>query len=133
MKQLTTEELLRECRQLKLECNLALSHESLADKHTELEDKYKEKEKENIHLRDENNYLNKCLEETKEKLKLPKEPVEKNILTVNIKATEIDEVKDIIASFIFMLEDNRKDRDIRLQYLESCKKLKECYFVRIDK
>lgn len=62
-----------------------------------------------------------------------KESAEKNILTVNIKATEIDEVKDIIASFIFMLEDNRIDRDIRLQYLESCKKLKEGYFVRIDK
>ena len=56
-----------------------------------------------------------------------------NKLTVEVKATEIDEVKDIIASFIFMLEDTRIDRDIRLQYLETCKPLKEKFFVRIDK
>ena len=56
-----------------------------------------------------------------------------NKLTVEVKATEIDEVKDIIASFIFMLEDTRIDRDIRLQYLETCKPLKERFFVRIDK
>ena len=56
-----------------------------------------------------------------------------NKLTVEVKATEIDEVKDIIASFIFMLEDTRIDRDIRLQYLETCKSLKEKFFVRIDK
>ena len=56
-----------------------------------------------------------------------------NKLTIEVKATEIDEVKDIIASFIFMLEDTRIDRDIRLQYLETCKPLKEKFFVRIDK
>ena len=56
-----------------------------------------------------------------------------NKLTIEVKATEIDEVKDIIASFIFMLEDTRIDRDIRLQYLETCKSLKEKFFVRIDK
>ena len=56
-----------------------------------------------------------------------------NKLTVEVKATEIDEVKDIIASFIFMLEDTRIDRDIRLQYLETCKPLKEKFFVRVDK
>lgn len=61
------------------------------------------------------------------------EPIKSNVLTINVKATEIDEVKNIIASFIFMLEDSRIDRDIRLQYLESCKELKEQYFVRIDK
>ena len=54
-------------------------------------------------------------------------------ITLEVKATEIDEVKDIIASFIFMLEDTRIDRDIREQYLETCKPLKENFFVRIDK
>ena len=54
-------------------------------------------------------------------------------ITLEVKATEIDKVKDIIASFIFMLEDTRIDRDIRLQYLETCKPLKERFFVRIDK
>ena len=54
-------------------------------------------------------------------------------ITLEVKATEIDEVKDIIASFIFMLEDTRIDRDIREQYLETCKPLKENLFVRIDK
>ena len=56
-----------------------------------------------------------------------------NILTINVKATEIDEIKDIISQFIFMLEDTRIDRDISEQYLESCKPLKERFFVRIDK
>ena len=41
-----------------------------------------------------------------------------NVLTVEVKVTEIDEVKDIISSFIFMLEDNRIDYRIRKQYLE---------------
>jgi hypothetical protein len=41
-----------------------------------------------------------------------------NVLTVEVKATEIDEVKDIISSFIFMLEDSRIDIRIREQYLE---------------
>ena len=54
-------------------------------------------------------------------------------ITLEVKATEIDEVKDIISSFIFMLEDTRIDRDIREQYLETCKPLKEKFFVRIDK
>ena len=54
-------------------------------------------------------------------------------ITLEVKATEINEVKDIIASFIFMLEDTRIDRDIREQYLETCKPLKEKFFVRIDK
>lgn len=52
---------------------------------------------------------------------------------IEVKATEIDEVGDIIASFIFMLEDTRIDRNIREQYLETCKPLKENFFVRIDK
>lgn len=52
---------------------------------------------------------------------------------IEVKATELDEVKDIIASFIFMLEDTRIDRNIREQYLETCKPLKENFFVRIDK
>ena len=54
-------------------------------------------------------------------------------ITLEVKATEIEEVKDIITSFIFMLEDTRIDRDIREQYLETCKPLKEKFFVRIDK
>lgn len=54
-------------------------------------------------------------------------------ITLEVKATEIDEVKDIITSFIFMLEDTRIDRDIREQYLETCKPLKEKFYVRIDK
>ena len=48
-------------------------------------------------------------------------PEKSTLLTVEVKATEIDEVKDIIATFIFMLEDNRRDYMIRKQYLESCK------------
>ena len=54
-----------------------------------------------------------------------------NILTINVKATEIDEVKDIISQFIFMLEDTRIDRDIREQYLESCKFIKDNFYVNI--
>jgi len=54
-------------------------------------------------------------------------------LTVEVKATEIDEVKDIITSFIFMLEDSRIDYRIRKQYLESCKHLKDNFFVNIDR
>ena len=56
-----------------------------------------------------------------------------NVLTVEVKATEIDEVKDIIASFIFMLEDSRIDYRIRKQYLESCKYLKGNFYVNIDR
>lgn len=56
-----------------------------------------------------------------------------NELTVKVKATEIDEVKDIITSFIFMLEDSRIDYRIRKQYLESCKYLKDNFFVNIDR
>ena len=54
-------------------------------------------------------------------------------ITLEVKVTELDELVDIIKSFIFMLEDTRIDRDIRLQYLETCKPLKEKFFVRIDK
>lgn len=56
-----------------------------------------------------------------------------NTMTIKVKMTEMDKVKDIIASFIFMLEDTRIDRNIREQYLETCKPLKENFFVRIDK
>lgn len=56
-----------------------------------------------------------------------------NTMTIKVKMTEMDEVKDIIASFIFMLEDTRIDRNIREQYLETFKPLKENFFVRIDK
>ena len=56
-----------------------------------------------------------------------------NIITFKLNVTELDELSDIIKSFIFMLEDTRIDRDIREQYLESCKPLKERFFVRIDK
>lgn len=54
-------------------------------------------------------------------------------ITLNVKATEIDEVKDIISSFIFMLEDSRIDIRIREQYLEGCKALKEMYFVNLNR
>ena len=54
-------------------------------------------------------------------------------ITLEVKVTELDELSDIIKSFIFMLEDTRIDRDIREQYLETCKPLKERFFVRIDK
>lgn len=56
-----------------------------------------------------------------------------NTMTIKVKMTEMDEIKDIIASFIFMLEDTRIDRNIREQYLETCKPLKEKFYVRIDK
>lgn len=56
-----------------------------------------------------------------------------NVLTVEVKATEIDEVKDIIASFIFMLEDTRIDYIIRKQYLNSCKYLKDNFYVNIER
>ena len=55
----------------------------------------------------------------------------KNRLTVEVKATEIDEVKDIIASFIFMLEDTRIDIRIREQYLNACKYLKDNFYINI--
>ena len=56
-----------------------------------------------------------------------------NVLTVEVKATEIDEVKDIIGSFIFMLEDNRIDIRIRVQYLNSCKYLRDNFYVNINR
>ena len=56
-----------------------------------------------------------------------------NLLTVTVKATEIDEVKDIITSFIFMLEDSRIDIRIREQYLNSCKYLKDNFYVNINR
>ena len=59
--------------------------------------------------------------------------IKNNVLTVEVKATEIDEVKDIIASFIFMLEDARIDYRIRKQYLESCKYLKDTFYVNLDR
>ena len=58
---------------------------------------------------------------------------ENNALTLEVKATEIDEVKDIIATFIFMLEDNRIDYMIRKQYLESCKYVKDNFYVNIER
>ena len=60
-------------------------------------------------------------------------PEKSTLLTVEVKATEIDEVKDIIATFIFMLEDNRIDYMIRNQYLESCKYLKDNFFVNLER
>ena len=42
-------------------------------------------------------------------------------------------VKDIIASFIFMLEDTRIDIRIREQYLNSCKYLKDNFYVNINR
>ena len=56
-----------------------------------------------------------------------------NSLTIEVKATEIDEMKDIISSFIFMLEDSRIDIRIREQYLEGCKPLKEMFFVNLNR
>ena len=56
-----------------------------------------------------------------------------NVLTVEVKVTEIDKVKDIIGSFIFMLEDNRIDIRIREQYLDSCKYLKDNFYVNINR
>ena len=56
-----------------------------------------------------------------------------NVLTVEVKATEIDEVKDIISSFIFMLEDNRIDIRRREQYLNSCKYLRDNFYVNINR
>ena len=55
-----------------------------------------------------------------------------NMLTVEVKATEIDEVKDIISTFIFMLEDSRIDIRIREQYLNSCKYLKDNFYININ-
>ena len=52
-------------------------------------------------------------------------------MTIKVKMTEMDEIKDIIASFIFMLEDTRIDRNIREQYLETCKPLKENFFASL--
>ena len=56
----------------------------------------------------------------------------KDALEIKVKATEIDEVKDIIATFIFMLEDSRIDKRIREQYLNSCKYLKDNFYVNLD-
>ena len=54
-----------------------------------------------------------------------------NVLTIEVKATEIDEVKDIISTFIFMLEDSRIDIRIREQYLNACKYLKDNFYINI--
>lgn len=132
------ENILKPYKELHYECNLALEHGYLARKETDLHYKYKELE-ENLNNRNQEvfslgNEISTLKKENRDlKNKLNNEPIKSNILTVNVKATEIDEVKNIIASFIFMLEDSRIDKDIRLQYLESCKELKEQYFVRIDK
>ena len=56
-----------------------------------------------------------------------------NVLTVEVKVTEIDKVKDIIGSFIFMLEDNRIDIRIREQYLKSCKYLRDNFYGNINR
>ena len=56
-----------------------------------------------------------------------------NLLTVEVKVTEIDEVKDIISSFIFMLEDSRIDLRIREQYLEGCKALKDSFYINLNR
>ena len=56
-----------------------------------------------------------------------------NVLTLEVKVTEIDKVKDIIGSFIFMLEDNRIDIRIREQYLNSCKYLRYNFYVNINR
>ena len=56
-----------------------------------------------------------------------------NVLTVEVKVTEIDKVKDIIGSFIFMLEDNRIDIRIREQYLNSCKYLRYNLYLNINR
>jgi hypothetical protein len=56
-----------------------------------------------------------------------------NVLTLEVKVTEIDKVKDIIGSFIFMLEDNRIDIRIRKQYLNSCKYLRDNFYVNINR
>ena len=56
-----------------------------------------------------------------------------NALTLEVRATEIDEVKDIIATFIFMLEDSRIDYKIRKQYLESCKYLKDNFYINLER
>lgn len=54
-------------------------------------------------------------------------------VNIEVKATEIDGVKDIISSFICMLEDTRIDEDIRRQHLNTCKLLKEKFYVEVDK
>ena len=56
-----------------------------------------------------------------------------NVLTLEVKVTEIDKVKDIIGSFIFMLEDTRIDYRIRKQYLEGCKYLRDNFYVNIER
>ena len=56
-----------------------------------------------------------------------------NVLTLEVKVTEIDKVKYIIGSFIFMLEDNRIDIRIREQYLNSCKYLRDNFYVNINR
>ena len=54
-------------------------------------------------------------------------------LIFNVYNDEIDKVKDIIGSFIFMLEDNRIDIRIREQYLNSCKYLRDNFYVNINR
>ena len=56
-----------------------------------------------------------------------------NKLTLTVNATEIDEVKDIITTFIFMLEDSRIDYKIRKQYLESFKYLKDNFYINLER
>lgn len=99
----------------------------------ELEEKLKYKQEELDKLIQAYSKLVSENVEVNEKLFEMKKNKPNNTISLTVKASEIDEVKDIIASFIFMLEDTRIDRDIRLQYLETCKNLKESYYVRIDK
>ena len=99
----------------------------------ELEEKLKYKQEELDKLKQAYSKLVSENVEVNEKLFEMKKNKPNNTISLTVKTSEIDEVKDIIASFIFMLEDTRIDRDIRLQYLETCKNLKESYYVRIDK
>ena len=57
----------------------------------------------------------------------------KDSFTIDVKLTETEKVKDIVMSFIYMLEDSRIDKSIREQYLNSCRSLKEDYFVNLNR
>ena len=57
----------------------------------------------------------------------------KKDLTIKVDITNIEEFKDVVYFFICMLEDNRIDKEIREQYYNSCKFIKDNFLVNLKR
>jgi hypothetical protein len=57
----------------------------------------------------------------------------KKDLTIKIDITNIEEFKDVVYFFVCMLEDNRIDKEIREQYYNSCRFIKDNFFVNLKR